>query len=182
LDFEIQRFTRHCAATGREIKPGESFYSALVSKGAQVERQDFAAESWTGPPEGALGWWRSQVPVPSAQKMQLAPNDVMLELLEQWEADPTRHDSRYVLSLLLVRRRVLRLEDTETDESGNEISELYCPKRDCTYRVSAVMPSDERVAEIQDELSKLLFAGAEGGDERQKAEAGKRKPESGAED
>lgn len=163
MDFEVQRFTRYCAATGRELKPGESFYSALVAKGAQVERQDYAVESWTGPPEGVLGWWKSQVPVPSAKKAQLAPNQVMLQLLEEWESDPTRHDSRYVLSLLLVRRRVLRLEDTETDESGCEVNVLYCPRKDCTYRVTAVMPSDERVAEIQDELSNLLFAGAEGG-------------------
>lgn len=162
LDFEVQRFTRHCAATGRELKPGESFYSALVAQGAQVERRDYAVESWTGPPEGALGWWRSQVPVPSAQKVQLAPNQVMLDLLEKWEADPDRHDSRYVLSLLLVRRRVLRLEDSETDASGNEVSVLYCPRRDCTFRVTAVMPSDERVAEIQNELSNLLFAGTAG--------------------
>jgi hypothetical protein len=179
LDFEIQRFTRHCAATGRELKPGESFYSALVSKGAQVERQDFAVESWTGPPEGTLGWWKSQVPTPSAQKVHLAPNDVMLELLEQWEAVPTRHDSRYVLSLLLVRRRVLRLEETETDDTGTEVSVLYCPRRDCTYRVPAVMPSDERAAEIQDELSKLLFAGAESGS--RKADAGTRDSEPGTE-
>lgn len=159
MDYEIQRFTRHCAATGRELKAGETFYSALVAEGAHVVRRDFAADAWQGPPEGVLGWWKSHVPTQSPHKVHWAPNDVMLELLEQWEHDPTKADSRYVLSLLLVRRRVLRVEDTEQDESGSEISVLYCSRRETTYRVLTAMPTDQRATEIQEELGQLLFAG-----------------------
>lgn len=158
MDFEVQRITRHCAKTGRELKPGEVVYSMLVSEGSQVVRRDFAADSWEGPAEGSLGWWKSHVPKSDAKKMQWAPNDVMLELLEQLEAVPEKHDMRYVLALLLIRRRVVRLEETEQDAAG-EVSVLYCPKREATYRVSTVMPDDQRTVEIQAELSKLLFGG-----------------------
>ena len=159
MDYEIQRFTRHCAKTGRELKPGEIFFSTLAAEGARVVRQDFAADAWQGPPEGVLGWWKSQVPTESAHKVHWAPNDVMLELLEQWEHDPTKLDSRYVLSLLLVRRRVLRLEETETTETGEEVTVLFCPRREATYRVASVLPDNQRAAEIQEELGRLLFAG-----------------------
>jgi hypothetical protein len=37
---------------------------------------------------------------------------------------------------------------------------LYCPRREAEYRVPATPPSDERVAEIQQELARLLFADA----------------------
>lgn len=159
MDYEIQRFTRHCAKTGRELKPGEGFFSALLRDGAQVVRQDFAADAWQGPPEGAIGWWKSHVPTQSMHKVHWAPNDVMLELLEQWEHDPAKQDIRYVLTLLLIRRRVLRLEDTETNDSGNEVSVLYCPRRETTYRVVTTMPTPERESEIQNDLAQLLFAG-----------------------
>ena len=129
MDFEVQRCTRHCAATGRELKPGETFYSTLVAEGSQVLRRDYAAEAWQGPPEGVLGWWKSHLPARDARRVHWAPNDVMLELLEQLETQPEKHDMRYVLSLLLVRRRVVRLEDTQRDEAGDEISVLYCPRR-----------------------------------------------------
>ncbi len=84
----------------------------------------------------------------------------MLELLESLESQPAMQDMRYVLALLLVRRRVLRLEETEKDDRGIEVSVLYCPRRETTYRVATVMPSAERTIEIQDELSRLLFATA----------------------
>ena len=65
---------------------------------------------------------------------------------------------RYVLSLLLVRRRVLRLEDVEHDE-------LVRKYRCCTVLVGrrasvypTIVPSNERTEAIQQELSKLLVA------------------------
>jgi uncharacterized protein YbaR (Trm112 family) len=158
IDYEVQRCTRHCAATLRELRPGETFYSTLTAEGAQVVRRDYSREAWQGPPEGVLGWWKAQVPDRDAKKVRFAPNDVMLELLETLEPRHDKQDMRYVLSLLLVRRRVLRLEDTEHNDAGQEISVLYCPRRETTYRVAVVMPDEARTAEIQEELARLLFA------------------------
>lgn len=160
IDYEVQRCTRRCATTGRELAPGEEFFSTLVAEGSQVVRHDYAREAWHGPPPGVLGWWKSQMPEKTAKKMQFAPNDVMLELLESLEQRPDQKDMRYVLSLLLIRRRVVRLEGTEQNAEGEEVSVLYCPRRDATYRVETRMPSDERIAEIQAELAQLLFADA----------------------
>jgi hypothetical protein len=160
IDYEVQRCTRHCAATGRELQPGEEFYSTLTAEGAQVVRHDYAKEAWQGPPEGVLGWWRSHMPDRNAKKLHWAPNDVMLDLLESLESQPDKMDMRYVLALLLIRRRVVRLEETETDDARREISVLYCPRRETTYRVVTATPSDERTTEIQEELARLLFADA----------------------
>jgi hypothetical protein len=158
VDYQVHRCSRHCAVSGREIQAGESFYSTLVVQGADVIRQDYAADAWTGPPEGALGWWKSMVPASDAKRVRWAPNDLMLDLVERWSGEPERADVCYVLALLLVRRRVVRLEDTEHDEGGAEVSVLYCPRREMTYRVPTVVPSEERVTAIQHELAELLFA------------------------
>lgn len=158
IDFEVQRCTRHCAASGHELKPGESFYSVLMAEGAQVVRYDYASGAWQGPPAGALGWWKSQVPERDTKKMQWAPNDVMLGLLEQLADQPQLADMRYVLSLLLVRRRVLRVERTERDQWGRERSVLFCPRRETTYEVVTAIPNDQRTAQIQEQLAQLLFA------------------------
>jgi hypothetical protein len=161
MDFEVQRCTRHCHISGRELQPTETFYSALVSEGANVLRRDYSAEAWQGPPDGALGWWKSQLPSPNSRKLHWAPNDVMIELLDELADQPDKLDMRYVLSLLLVRRRVARLEEMETDEQGREVMVLYCPRNEKTYRVLSMTPSDERAQEIQQELASLLFADAE---------------------
>ena len=113
MDFEVQRCTRHCAETGRELAPEEAFYSTLVAEGADVVRRDYCADAWQGPPENSLGWWKSRMPARDARKLHWAPNDVMLEYFEQLENQPEKADVRYTLALLLVRRRVARHEDEE---------------------------------------------------------------------
>ena len=60
----------------------------------------------------------------------------------------------------MIRRRVIRLEETEVDDSGQQWLVVYCPRNETEYRVAVLPPSKERVAEIQDELAKLLLANA----------------------
>lgn len=158
MDYEVERCTRHCAISGRELKEGEEFYSVLLVERGNVHRQDYASEAWSGPPEAALAWWKSRMPTREAKKGRLAPNEVMLQLFRELEQVPEKSDMRYVLALLLVRRRVLRQEDIEHDELGREVLVLYSPRDETTHRASAAMPDEQRTDEIQNELVKLLYA------------------------
>jgi hypothetical protein len=160
MDYEVQRCTRVCAATGRHLQPNDVFYSVLTAEGPNVLRHDYSAEAWQGPPEGALGWWKSTMPTRDAHRMHWAPNDVMLHLLEELESQPEAADLRYMLALLLVRRRVLRLEESELDELGRECLLAYCPRKEATLRVLVATPTAERAEAIQQELGKLLLAGS----------------------
>jgi hypothetical protein len=171
LDFEVGRCTRRCAATNREIAPGETCYSVLEVQGAEVVRSDFSREGWQGPGTSAMSWWITQVPLPTAKRIKLAPNDVLLELFDELADQPAQQDMRYVLSLLLIRRRVLRVDlaseqindasiPVNTATSSDSLV-VYCPKRNTTYIVPVFVPSPSRIDEIQRQLSQLLIAGAE---------------------
>ncbi len=160
VEFDITRCSRKCAATDRDLQAGEICYSALVPDGDQVVRRDYSAEAWQGPPEDAIGWWKSIVVDPNAKKMHWAPSDVMLNYFVQLADNPAAEDTRYVLALLLVRKRILRNEGTEKDASGRDVLVLYSPRQECEHRVPEVLPSAERVAAIQDELAQLLQTGS----------------------
>ena len=156
MDYEVQRSARHCTLTGREFAPGETYYSVLVAEGEELKRLDYAADAWQGPPEEAVGWWKSQVPDRTAARKRWAPNDVMLHFWDELAEQPGKQDMRYVLTLLLVRRRVFRLENEKRDPQGRELLVVYCPRRETTYSVPAVVPEPSRVDAIQEELAALL--------------------------
>lgn len=161
LDFEVQRCTRRCAATDREFKAGETVYSALVPRGAEVVRQDYSAEAWQGPPENAIGWWKGRVPDGAQPKQSWAPNDVMLDYFQRLAEQPDKADACYVLALLLIRRRVLKLEEGTSDR-GDELS-VFCARNEKVYRIPAVLPDDARVRQIQAELRAALSGAVEAG-------------------
>ncbi len=156
MEYEIERSAKSCTATGREFAPGETFYSALIAEGAELKRCDYSTEAWQGPPPGTVGWWKSQMPQQHARRAYWAPNDVLLNFFDELADQPDKQDMRFVLALLLVRRRVLRMEEKRRDEAGPERLMLYCPRRDSQYEVSAVAPDPERVEQIQQVLAKLL--------------------------
>jgi len=160
IDFEVQRCTRRCRKTDRELQPGDVFFSALVASGAEVERWDFAEDAWDSPPDGTIGWWRSRVPDMQAQKMHWAPSDVVLHYFTELQNQPDKADVRYVLALWMVRRRVVRLEQIEKTPDGKEQLILYCPRNEREYRAHVATPTPARIATIQQELANLLFADA----------------------
>ena len=156
MEYEIERSAKCCAATGREFAPGEEFYSVLIAEGAELKRHDYSVQAWQGPPPAAVGWWKSQMPQPNARRAYWAPNDVLLNFFDELAAQPDKQDMRYVLALLLVRRRVMRMEEEQRDEAGQERLLLYCPRRDMQYEVPATAPDPQRAEEIQQVLAKLL--------------------------
>jgi hypothetical protein len=160
LDFEVQRCTRRCAKTDRELQPGEWFYSVLVPEGSEVVRHDYCTEAWEEPPEDALGWWKSRMPEAHARKANWAPNDVMLDYFQRLDGQAEKADVRFILALLMARRRILRLEENEIDENGNEFLVLFCSRNDVEYRVPVMTPGAARAEEIQDELARLLLSDA----------------------
>ena len=167
FNYEVPRCSKLCVATNRELKPGEWFYSVLLAESGQIKRLDYSQDGWEGPPtQGAddgidlIGWWKSRLPTPNDISVKLAPNDILLNLFDQLSDQLDKQDMRYVLVLLLVRRRILRLEKEEIDvETGQKTMIVYCPKREASYRVPVTVPSDEQVELMQETLTGLLYAG-----------------------
>ncbi len=157
LDFEVERCTRHCAESGRALAAGEEIYSVLMSERGSVKRLDYAIEAWHGPPEKSLAWWKSKIPAADQTTPKLAPSDALLQFFVELQQSDDKADVRYVLALLLIRRRIFRLEDQIRDEQGRDVMVVYCGRNETSYEVTIVVPDDVRVAQIQDELAELLF-------------------------
>jgi hypothetical protein len=159
LDFDVKRCTRRCAKTERELRPGETIYSVLLAEGSEVVRYDYSHEAWEGAPIDPIGWWVSKIPSSDTKKVSWAPNDVMLHFFRELEANPEKIELRYVLCLLMIRRRILRQEGNEHDEQGREVIVVHCPKDDSEHKVIMQLPDPSQAVALQEALSGLLVGG-----------------------
>ncbi|MCO8120230.1 hypothetical protein NHH03_00675 [Stieleria sp. TO1_6] len=114
-EFKVNRCSRKCYAEKRPLKEGEWYYSVVVLKDDDYERRDYSAAGWEGPPEGSLGHWKCRMPVAGDKKLVLAPREVLIDLLRQMEDMPERAKTRYLLALILLRRRFVTLTDAPLD-------------------------------------------------------------------
>ena len=62
-DYQIQTNTRRCSISGRELQPGEKYFSVLFDENGAFVRRDYSAESWSAVPEGAYSFWAGRLPL-----------------------------------------------------------------------------------------------------------------------
>src|SRR3989442_12430932 len=156
MEYQIDANTRRCAATGRELREGERFYSVLLEEGGKLLRRDFSNEAWQGPPHGAFGFWSGRIPAVDELRRPPIDDDLLLDCFErlQEDSDPARLSFRYVVALLLMRRKRLKFEEACTIE-GQEILSLRCPGNGNLYRVVNPRLTPEEMAIVQDEVFKV---------------------------
>jgi hypothetical protein len=156
--YQVQGHTRRCAATGRELRPGEKVVSALLDQAGRFVRLDYAAEAWPGPPDGAVGFWSGRVPsADEARRKPAVDDELLLECFERLadDLDPARRNFRYVVGLLLMRRRRLKFEDVRRD-AGREYLCLRCAKTGARYEVPDPRLTEAEMADVQDEVFRVL--------------------------
>jgi hypothetical protein len=157
MDYQIQPNSRRCTVTGKELQPGERFYSALLEEGIQLVRKDYGNDAWQGPPAGAISFWTGHVPT-GTEKLKPRFDDELLEVcfqrLEE-DAEPSRVNFRYVVALLLMRRRRLRYE-TSVVEDGVEKLILRCQRTQTKHEVVNPRLTDDAMTRVQEEVFNVL--------------------------
>jgi hypothetical protein len=157
MEYQIQPNTRRCALSGRELRPGEKFYSVLLEESGRLVRQDFSSEAWQGPPHGSFGFWAGRIPVGEEDRRAPVNLEVLMDCLErlEGESEPARVNFRYIVALLLLRRKRLRFEHARM-EGEQEVLLLQCVRTRNTYRVLNPGLSEEEMTAVQEEVFKVL--------------------------
>jgi hypothetical protein len=156
-DYQIQEHTRCCAATGRELRPGERFYTVLLEEAGKFVRKDYSSEAWQGPPEGTFSFWSGRVPARNEDRRPRIDDEMLVDCFGrlEGETEPGRLNFRYVLALLLMRRKRLKFEEVRT-EDGQEVLCLRCSRTRASHQVVNPRLTEEEMAAVQDEVFKVL--------------------------
>ncbi len=156
-DYQIQPNSRRCAVTGRELQPGERYYSALVEEGNQLLRRDYSQEAWTGPPPAAFSFWTGKVPPPEERARPRFDDDLLEECFHRLagQTDPGRVNFRYVVTLLLIRRKRLKLESS-TVEDGVEVLTVRGVRDGSAHQVVNPRLTEDEMRQVQDEVFQVL--------------------------
>ena len=157
LEYEIQPHTRRCAATGRELQPGEKYYCVLVEEQGRLVRHDYASESWQGSPEGAFGFWTGRVPGKTQPRKLRVDAHVLLDCFERLDVGETSEkvNFRYVLALLLIRSKKLQFLQSDVRD-GQEIIQLRCQRSGTRYDVINPRLGEDELAAVQEQVLQVV--------------------------
>jgi hypothetical protein len=125
-EWNIKSRGEMCCVTNRLFAENESFYSALYWVNGAYERKDFSEQAWSERNENIqpLCVWQSVFVPPEVLAETLKKEDAegLLRRLIT-ENDPTQRNARYILVLMLERKRLVRQIDRQ--EVGGSPALIY---------------------------------------------------------
>lgn len=121
-EWDIKGRAEKCEATGRSFQDGEYFYTLLFHDREGFRRADLSEEAWRQRNDNIqpFSFWRSKFEPPPAAPPEPLARETAEDLLRRYmaETDARHANARYILAVMLERKRLLKQIDAKDDGSG----------------------------------------------------------------
>lgn len=162
-EWKITRRAPRCATCEREFREGERHVSLLSIRGEELSRSDSCTACFQPSPDREdLFFWFTRMSATKKRGLEFdLPTLEQLFLRLEGRTEERIRQLRFVLCLILMRKRRLKLERVSRGEDGEALI-VRQPRRQETWKVYVFDFSPERLASLQGELLQV-FEGADAG-------------------
>ncbi len=156
-EWVIDKPLGQCYATGKVIATGEEYYSTLVETEQGFARRDFCAEYWNEHKPQVFCHWKTKLPRPDQKKNLLVDDDMLMAFFERLgaETEQEKINFRFVLTLVLMRRRRLKYDSSKT-EDGKDIWRLRITGTQNFVEVVNPNLGEAQVAQLTSQIGEIL--------------------------
>ena len=156
--IDVGRGGNRCGTCGTDLSPGDKLMAALRETPAGFDRADVCPACWPAfDHAGVLAFWQTAVRRPDAKPKRFVDDDVLCELFEKLAdaPEPAKVNFRFVLGLILMRKRLLAYEASRTDGDHDV---WVVRRRGRQDRLDLLNPhlDDTQVAEVSRQMGDIL--------------------------
>ena len=156
--YEVGRPEGKCAVCSEPIPPDEKFMACLRETADGFERVDCMVGCWEKfDRAGVLAFWKTTMPRAEAKKKVFVDDEVLCNLFERL-ADVTESSKlnfRFVLGLILMRKRLLVYEGSRKDD-GRETWTMRPRGREDKLDLLNPQLTEEQVMDVSRQLGEIL--------------------------
>ena len=156
-EWDINRPLGQCAGSGKRIEPGQEYFAALAETTEGLERRDFCEEFWQQNTPDVYCFWKTKMPLPNQKKKMFIDDDMLMAFFERLgtETDQEKINFRFVLTLVLMRKRKLKYDNSRT-EDGKEIWQLKVTAQQRTVEVVNPNLTEDKIEELSSQVGQIL--------------------------
>ncbi len=156
-EWEIEKSQEQCAGTGRGIECGEDYFAALIETEDGLQRRDYSVEYWESDKPDVYCFWKTRQPQPDEKKQIYIDDDMLMAFFDRLKEETLQEkiNFRFVLALVLMRKRCLKYDSTKT-EDGKEIWRL---KRMSDKQFDEVVNphlDEEQIEQLSSQIEQIL--------------------------
>jgi hypothetical protein len=156
-DWEIKKTLGQCSGTGREFEIGEEYFAALVESEQGLQRRDFSADYWNEHQPQVFCFWKTKMPNPELKKKIFVDDEMLMSFFDRLaeETDPEKINFRFVLTLILMRKRKLKYEGCEIND-GREVWTVKVTGQDRSETVINPHLTEDQIEGLTGQMGQIL--------------------------
>ncbi len=158
MDWSINKGSHVCFLCEKQFPEEVVYLSALYDENNAFVRKDFCDECWDKRDnENLFSYWKTKISKKPVKVEKYVKVDVFYDLFNKLEneKDLSRVNFRYVISLYLMRKKILKMVSTRKSEE-NEYLVLHNVREGRDTEVLKPQLSKEEVLAVTDEIGKLV--------------------------
>ncbi len=164
-DFKIAKTTGTCAKCSQLLPPGTDVIALAKMGEEELIREDYHVACWVEPMEmeasankDVLGVWRMTIPEKEEKKKLLIDDALLMNFFERLagQEDPSRINFRYVLALILMRKKLLTYQGMDRQEDGTELWKMKMRGSDQVHEVVDPKLDEFMISEVSASLGEIM--------------------------
>ncbi|MGY8757436.1 MAG: hypothetical protein ACKVLC_08695 [Phycisphaerales bacterium] len=158
----VSRPTGVCASTGDSLEPSQQAFATLIEREEDegFDRVDYSVAAWErgDRPERLFSYWRYTVPEGGKKPDIQIDDEVLVDLFNRLSDDekPQRIAFRYILALVLIRKRKLKLVGREEIEGGELWLLRFTGTDGEPIQVKNPGIAEEEIQDLSEQLGEIL--------------------------
>jgi hypothetical protein len=158
-EWDIQSRAEKCASCQKPFVSKEAYHTLLSMDASGYHRRDLCGACYAAAPrEGVLSYWQGEYklpPPPPPEPIQKETAETLLRKLVE-STDPAHAAARYILAVMLERKRILKHRDTVCEENGTELLVYEHARSGESFTIPDPHLRLDELAQVQQEVATLL--------------------------
>jgi hypothetical protein len=156
-EWEINRPLGQCSGSGEDIETGQDYFATLVQTDEGLKRRDFSVAYWNENKPEVFCYWKTKLASPDEKKQIFIDDEMLMAFFERLaeETDEEKIKFRFVLTLILMRKRRLKYESSRL-EDDKEIWSLRIAGTKDNAEVINPHLEEQQIEQLSSQLGQIL--------------------------
>ncbi len=157
VDWEVSKPLGLCSGTGKKIEYGEEYFAALVETDDGLARRDFCSQYWQEHKPDVFCFWKTKLAEQDQKKHIFVDDEMLMAFFERLaeETEQEKINFRFVLALILMRKRRLKYESSEK-KNNQEIWQLRIAGGKEIVDVINPHLTEQEIEQLSSQLGQIL--------------------------
>lgn len=166
-DWNIQSRASACTHCQTPFADKQTYHTLLSMTAEGYRRRDLCADCYASARrDGVFSYWQGEYKLPPPPPPEAIQKDTAESLLRKLveSADPSHAAARYILAVMLERKRILRHRDTVQEADGRELLVYEHTQTGESFTIPDPKLRLDQLEEVQKQVADLLSPKETGAD------------------